>query len=185
MERLGKAVRICDREGLYGLAQMLAQTRRFKCTDPRDRVYALLSMISLRDAEINIVPDYSLSVRDVFMDLTIKYFDRFKDANILAYCESRSNFLAMPSWVPDWSEQKSSNITPTQSAAGMSSAHVKYTGNGVLQASMVSCGTITFVHDFELGGLAGSGDPVFEIQRLAHTGQLMRMKTLRLYAPFS
>ena len=84
---------------LSGLSK-LQRTENCKFSDPRDKIFALLSMIGGRDAEFRLTPDYSKSVIDVYIDTTIRYteFRRFLD--LLPTVEFHSQEL--PSWVPNW-----------------------------------------------------------------------------------
>jgi len=75
-----------------------------KCSDPRDRIYALLSLDEIME-DLAIVPDYSITAEQLYEDVTRKLLDRFWDLEVLTECEMPygvGNFGG-PSWVPDWS----------------------------------------------------------------------------------
>ena len=74
--------------GLFpSLEDLLTQTRRCKCTDPRDRVYALLGLL---DQKYDIVPDYEKPVAEVYQDMFKSYIKKqhtYGNLKLLAYCE--------------------------------------------------------------------------------------------------
>ena len=78
-----------------------------RCTDPRDKIYSLLGIAS--DAEqLEIVPDYSKSVEEVYTDAAAKILSLGK-LELLHYVHPQNP--NMPSWVPDW-ERAKRHITP-------------------------------------------------------------------------
>ncbi|KAL6406781.1 Heterokaryon incompatibility protein 6, OR allele [Ilyonectria robusta] len=76
---------------------LLRVTARFKATDPRDKLYALLGMA--QDGNI-LKPDYSTSYEQVLMSFVSSHIERYKSLRVLLgnrYREMPTN----PSWVPD------------------------------------------------------------------------------------
>jgi hypothetical protein len=70
------------------------------CSDPRDRVYGVLSLQE-RESDMGIIPDYSKMTIEVFKDAVRKFMGVYKRClNILQECEMTEN-RAGPSWVPD------------------------------------------------------------------------------------
>ncbi|KAK5689699.1 hypothetical protein LTR97_012698 [Elasticomyces elasticus] len=71
------------------------------CTDPRDRIYALLTVISLRP---HVQVDYTKTVEEVYVDAATALLKN--NANLSDVLHYASQFPAtadgMPSWVPDW-----------------------------------------------------------------------------------
>ena len=45
---------------------LLQETQHSKCTDPRDRIFALLSLLSPHDPVVAIEPDYKKDVSEVY-----------------------------------------------------------------------------------------------------------------------
>lgn len=59
-----------SRKRLSRLTSLLSMTEQTVCVDPRDRIYALLSLLSKREREIwAITPDYEKSAQTLFEDL--------------------------------------------------------------------------------------------------------------------
>jgi len=73
-------------------------------TEPRDYVYAILSII--RDNTIT--PDYSKSIQDVYTEAVVHSFKIDRSANILTACKlprihhSSHVSSSWPSWLPNW-----------------------------------------------------------------------------------
>lgn len=71
-------------------------TRNCQCSDNRDRVYALLGIITPELAK-TIRPDYSLGVKEVYRDMVLKSVEHSQRLTILHFCDLASK----PTWVPD------------------------------------------------------------------------------------
>ena len=86
------------------LRGLMHVTRHYQCSDPRDRIYALLSLVP-DDLKLDIFPDYSISVQEVFRWYTLKDISRFQEMNILFGCSLQNKDPSLPSWVPNWSAE--------------------------------------------------------------------------------
>jgi hypothetical protein len=64
-----------DQEHRSPVAQALTAARSLKATNPRDKIYSLLGIISSKDDNANvrhvvsIIPDYTKSINDVFISV--------------------------------------------------------------------------------------------------------------------
>ncbi|KAN0110166.1 Heterokaryon incompatibility protein (HET) domain containing protein [Hyaloscypha variabilis] len=85
---------------------IIAYTKTFDCCDPKDRFFALYgllkSMFSWSEQ-----PDYSLTVLQVYQDMTRLLIKRDKSLKVLSGNILRYNCSDWPSWVPDWSVRDS------------------------------------------------------------------------------
>jgi hypothetical protein len=98
----------------------LAETRWAEATDPRDKVYGILSLandsrsLGHWHAErrgtskwIPFKPDYSLSKEEVFINTTKAILCTTRSLNVLQFTKYRSiGISGLPSWVPDWSSEE-------------------------------------------------------------------------------
>lgn len=88
-----------------GLDTMLLMMRWTKATDPRDKVYAILG-ISSGFSKLDLVPDYSISVRDAYIRtaVVISQMGRLSGLAFLSFVQhsDRGLSLDLPSWTPDW-----------------------------------------------------------------------------------
>lgn len=70
-----------------------------ECTDPRDRIFAVLGLAGDVSSYPNF-PDYSSSCEEVYTESTKRILDQgFVD--IISYCQP-SRDKSLPTWVPDW-----------------------------------------------------------------------------------
>jgi hypothetical protein len=86
----------------YSLANLSRLLGPQKCNDPRDRIFSLLA-IAKDSKSLKIVPDYTKSVRDVFIDVAIRLVraNRIDDLLVIwAPLGIRNSYL--PSWVPSF-----------------------------------------------------------------------------------
>jgi hypothetical protein len=93
--------------------QILESFRHSRATDPRDKVYSLLSLAS-ESYRNGIITDYSTSntVTSVFLDLAI-YAMTIGDIELLLRNAGASQRVAgLPSWVPDWTHD-ARNVLPS------------------------------------------------------------------------
>ena len=138
--RLQMIYRLSDK-GDIPFGSLMHQTRNCKCSDPRDRIYALLSIYH---RNLNIVPDYRLSKEEVYQNFCLRHIASTKYSNlgILQSCEMSISLSNLPSWVPDWSVGTVSEPIQTNFASGMSAADVQYLGGGVMRTIGVKVATI-------------------------------------------
>lgn len=90
-----------DRLCAKNLFDLLCASRHCLSTDPRDKYFALLSMVE--DAERNsLAADYSKDVAEVFTKLAIYLLEHI-GLDFLVAIDGSSGSGILPSWVPDWS----------------------------------------------------------------------------------
>jgi Heterokaryon incompatibility protein (HET) len=82
-----------------GLLYFLSMLRLRSCSDPRDKIYAALSMT--QEGRI-ISPDYVASPSQTYIHAAKQLINTIKNFNVLAYCEPSSADSDLPSWCPDW-----------------------------------------------------------------------------------
>lgn len=119
--------------GLIHLARntfqdLLMWTVNQKCTDPRDKIYGILSMISPK-LRREITVDYNMSVVDVYKDAVLADIRVSKRVNILRDCELKTYMKDWPSWVPTWTPGSSDFPTHTgfrRHVSGYSRSQVEY-----------------------------------------------------------
>jgi len=101
-DRLEFIFNLCDgRRGLE-LTELINRTKLCMCSDQRDRVYSLLSLLPTGKA-LGIEPDYTKSVNTVYRDTTISMIKTamFHNLNILTTIEGDEQRRRVPSWTPD------------------------------------------------------------------------------------
>ena len=93
-----------ERLGATDLVHLVIQSQRCQCADPRDRVFALLGLLNSTDSE-GFVPDYSLSVENVFIGLAAHALQRRSlDSSRIFQLAVGTEPLTpcLPSWTPNW-----------------------------------------------------------------------------------
>jgi hypothetical protein len=81
-----------------------------KCSDPRDRVYAVLRLLDPA-LSLRIRPDYGKSVEEVYTDAVVADFGQASSAwlDVLAECELDEAWTG-PSWVPNWASPATNGL---------------------------------------------------------------------------
>jgi len=86
---------------------IILEITRFKeATDPHDRIYGLLGLLSDCPNPIDLKPDYDLPVEDLFAQLAYRFLMHFRSFHKLINHElplpQSSPLFSLPSWVPHW-----------------------------------------------------------------------------------
>ena len=152
--------KLCDTNNFAGLETLITQTRYCRCSDPRDRIFAVLGLIDKTQANMHIEPDYTQSVGKVYKDVAVEYIKKRRNLEILRDCgmrDKKSELVKwipewavptelqdwqMPSWVPDWSLPRAGHDFPFVCATGTTFADPDYDGSETLEVLGVALGTV-------------------------------------------
>lgn len=89
------------------LCKFMAEARFSGCTDSRDKILALYSILS--DFGVpSPAPDYSKSTATIYREATIAMIQSTSSLRILEQVDGLGSTADLPSWVPDWSSSKHS-----------------------------------------------------------------------------
>ena len=99
------------------LLRLLEMTQVCSSTDPRDRVLALLGIIS-DSQSVGISIDYSIECGELYKQLAIQSLIIKKDLSCLSFSGPKRSGLNLPSWVPDWGINANPNPTSPFSGKG-------------------------------------------------------------------
>lgn len=93
-----------DQSGIARLTllDLLRQFRDRRASDPKDKVYALLSMAQVSSGGDSLTPDYSLSEAEVFCKATLESIYSTESLSVFSTELGRKFRSDLPSWVPDW-----------------------------------------------------------------------------------
>ncbi|TGO58927.1 hypothetical protein BOTNAR_0172g00120 [Botryotinia narcissicola] len=95
-----KGVRYCRARGLgVRLTQLLYLDRLSFCSDPRDRIYALLGLAEDQDS---VSPDYTKPVQWVLQDAVQRLIEKERSLNIICMLPKSRRMDGLPFWVPDF-----------------------------------------------------------------------------------
>ncbi|PYH66553.1 uncharacterized protein BO88DRAFT_427642 [Aspergillus vadensis CBS 113365] len=106
---------------------ILAQVSSYECSDPRDKVFAVLSLIS----QSELIPDYTVSVERIYTELAAYLIKVCNTMDVLESAGLTIKTFDLPSWVPDWSQALSTTATsiPTNNQR-LSRKYNKVSGSG-------------------------------------------------------
>lgn len=79
--------------------------RQRKSTDPRDKVFATLALVSPRAQELLNI-DYALDLPVLYTNTAMVILNLTNELDFLSACEPASPRSDIPSWVPDWSDTR-------------------------------------------------------------------------------
>ncbi|KAL4917525.1 heterokaryon incompatibility protein-domain-containing protein [Aspergillus aurantiobrunneus] len=85
------------------LLNVLLDASRYQCSDPRDKVFAVLGLMG----EKLISPDYRLSTEGVYVGIAAYLMKSWHTMDFLALAGQKNRAFDLPSWVPDWSQSLS------------------------------------------------------------------------------
>ncbi|KAI0872531.1 heterokaryon incompatibility protein-domain-containing protein [Hypoxylon argillaceum] len=100
-KRMSLLVKLVSLRPGVSLMDLRVDVAGFKCGDPKDRIYALLSLLHLWDQAIGITPDYTLTASQVYRDTALAWIIHHNSLDILTRCENQAS-AGLPSWAPDW-----------------------------------------------------------------------------------
>ncbi|KAI4281776.1 MAG: hypothetical protein L6R38_003431 [Xanthoria sp. 2 TBL-2021] len=124
---------------------VLAQTRQSQCSDQRDRIYAILSLVPEQE-RLEIHPDYTISVAEVFQSVVLQQARCRSQLNVLRFCSMDNRIMDLPTWVPDWSVSSSIESFRILRADAATKAYPCSESEGVLAATGI---WITVVDDIK------------------------------------
>jgi hypothetical protein len=141
---------LCNRAHQNLFVDLIEQTQMCLCSDPRDKVFAILSLLQPREAErLRIKPSYSKSVQEVYIDTAILHFERFGSVELLQMVEEHSQSQNLPSWVPDFASPRLARpLHGPMMCTGSSQAVMKIVEKQRLQIAGVRVATIEHVEIF-------------------------------------
>ncbi|KAI0491039.1 heterokaryon incompatibility protein-domain-containing protein [Xylaria cf. heliscus] len=151
----------------YQLVTTVSMFRAAQAMDPRDKIYAFMSISSefLSDRLISegstLTPNYRLSPREVFIESSKFMLLSSPNLELLSLVQEtdRERIQDLPSWVPDFSARDTPvplNFgfpSPFTAADGLGSAYRAFPSLGVLEVRGICVGTLVCVGTFELGTL--------------------------------
>ena len=150
LERIQLIVNMMDRLDDPTLGALMDSTQNCKCSDPRDRVFAVLNMLGYCERNVNIKPDYTKTVGQVYRDAVLSIVNHTNSISILAHCEMQEqplelpDSLQFPSWVRNWTIPISTDLIRGGHASGKSNAETFY-DNDVLRVMGTHGASISYV----------------------------------------
>ena len=149
-----------------------------KCSDPRDKVYAILGIVT-NPAIASIMPDYSLPVHKVYSQLVRRHIESTRNLDILGFVRTASKMAFLPGWVSDLS------VTPIRRPLARTSLS---TYDPDYRAASSTCAVSSFSEDLtvitcrglvidEVDGVSGAVVPEFQTE----SGEVQSVGSLNAY----
>lgn len=95
-------------------------TSKAKCSDPRNRIYAILSIIRSEGVSAVLKVDYTLHFMMVYRKPVLLSLYNELDLNLLTVCHLSGAVHGWPTWIPNWSMKRLFDV-PTIRGAGQDS----------------------------------------------------------------
>ena len=103
LEALRELHHLIQEDQLAMLIKYIKLTRYREATDPRDKIFGLLGLISDCPNPVDIIPDYKQTEAQVYTNVALRIINHDRCLNsILAVCENKVSGTALPTWVPQW-----------------------------------------------------------------------------------
>lgn len=97
-----ESLRLLCLRSSFSILDALQAARTRECTDPRDKIYATAGLVAQNRPHIVIDPDYTLTAQQVYTRTALDIAKTLGDLDFLCLT-GRSNLTSgLPSWVPDW-----------------------------------------------------------------------------------
>lgn len=111
LERIRHVYQSFNDQQAVQLQDYLQMTRTREAYDLRDKVYSLLGLIKDCPGPLPIVPDYSLSVSQLYILTAVQFIKHSNSLEILATHERKKAESEIPTWAPDWSSHGNNERT--------------------------------------------------------------------------
>ena len=116
-------------------------TRRCICADPRDRIFALKSLLDPIESDA-IKPDYEKSTSEVYKDVVVEHALNLGKLDLLRMCKLSTELEESPSWVPNWSIPQEGLVFTSFYTSGRSICEANV-GMEIMEAAGAYCATVT------------------------------------------
>ncbi|KUJ15235.1 uncharacterized protein LY89DRAFT_587862 [Mollisia scopiformis] len=149
MEHLRTAYSLMLGQDSNQFDRLLYQTRHTKCTDPRDRVFALCSLSRSDHGMLEMQTDFTKEVHEVYQDAMLHWTRKTRCLNLLCMVEMHEHLKGVPSWIPDWSTKRLTKPLPYGLAGGLTESLIPSDVNHILPAMGVIVGEVKAAEDFD------------------------------------
>lgn len=100
LEQMRESLSMIKQDQIDRLHYLLESTRFKEATDPRDKIYGLLGLIHDSPNPIDLVPDYEVSVPELYTSVAAMFLEH--NTNVLLNDEIKPLNSPIPSWAPNW-----------------------------------------------------------------------------------
>ncbi|CZR58212.1 uncharacterized protein PAC_08103 [Phialocephala subalpina] len=130
--------------------QLIEDTRHCKCSDPRDKVFALLSLVRPHWNMNMLELSYTKDVFEVYQDAMLFWSRKTSRLSLLCTVEMHEDLEGVPSWVPNWSVKRATRpLLSGGFAGGLSAATIPHDVGKILPLTGVIVGKIGAIEKFD------------------------------------
>ncbi|KAN0103387.1 HET domain containing protein [Hyaloscypha variabilis] len=142
---------LCRCEQSENFIDLIDSTKDSMCSDSRDRLFALFSLLPPHQEDLVMEADYTKSTAQVYSEFVQQYINSKQRLQILRFVEMSEKGekgSMISSWVPDWSSKRQTNRLLLFHASGFSNSSTSFGKGGTLQVSGCNIGNIECVGSF-------------------------------------
>ncbi|KAI1469849.1 HET-domain-containing protein [Daldinia caldariorum] len=117
------------------------------CRDPRDKIFAIRSLLAPSERACCLVPDYSKPWEEVYKDVALRWLRKFRFLALLRECHFDPD-ASHPSWVPNWSKLAPARPLCQQPflASSRLATPIESPVDGILRVSGVTCAEVQEIY---------------------------------------
>jgi hypothetical protein len=141
----------CEQSEIF--LDLIDYTKGSMCADPRDRLFALFSLLAPHQEDLVIEANYTKSTAQLYLEFVQQYINSEQRLDILRFVEMGEKCEKGPmisSWVPDWSSKPQTNRLHLFQASGLSNSSTSSGEGGTLQVSGCKIGNIECIGSFSM-----------------------------------
>jgi hypothetical protein len=99
--RVQKAYSLCTGINGMGIDELVEASKFCICSDPRDKIYGLLSLLDTDISRTGFEPDYTMSTYQVYQSAALSLIKCTKRLDVMTTVENHKDLEGVPSWVPN------------------------------------------------------------------------------------
>jgi hypothetical protein len=143
---------VAEHAGSLDVESLLEKAVFRGATDPRDKVYGILSLLGTKLTQY-VTVDYNYDVETVYRNTFLAVYKFISRINLIGYGSMGDKTLELPSWVPNFGSPKSSppvyyGLLFFDNCSGISQACIEDSNDMSLRAVGKLCGTVHTVGPF-------------------------------------
>jgi hypothetical protein len=152
---------------------LIRATSLSKCMDPRDRVFALQSLLNPQDPVAAIEPDYKKESSEIYTEVFLRTCKKRQELKLMRRCEFTHDTGDMPTRLPNWSVPQVSIKLNCVLASGLSAPVLEVIDKQRLRLCGIAVATLESIchHNIwedSLGGKFTRRGCMREIHKIAH-----------------
>lgn len=163
---------LCRRIGYRWFNTLLEEIELSKCADPRDRIFAIQSLLHKVDPVVEIQPDYEKDIVQLFTEVFVGHSSRNSSLDLIAICDIAYHDPSFPTWLPNYTLPKATKRTVRAEASGRSAAVFEMRGAGILRVGGRTLGCVERSAGHNITADSSAGDIEQELYQISQQLQV-------------